>query len=139
MADQQIEFLLDGPDALRRAQAVVARAAPAFWAKGEPLRLSLTAQEQTNTLAQKRYLNGPILDAIATQARWDGQQYPREFWKEFYRRMFLLRDEYITPHGEVLPLYWSTGDKKFSVRLMGEFIDKVKAHAVMEWGVVFDE
>lgn len=133
-----LEIVLDGPEALRRAHAVIARAAPAHWERKQPLRLSLTSQEQTNTTAQKRYWNGPILDAIAAQARWNGKQFPKEFWKEYYRRRYLLRDEFTTPDGEILPLYWSTADSKFSVRMMADFLDKVFAEAVSDWGVIFN-
>lgn len=135
---QQIEILLDGPDALRRAQQILAKAAPVFWAKKQPLRLSLSAEEQTNTLQQKRYWNGPVLDAIASQARWGGKQFPKEFWKEYYRRRFLLRDEYTTPDGEVMQSYWSTADKAFTVRMMADFLDKVQLDAMTDWGVIFD-
>lgn len=135
---QSIEILLDGPDPLRKAQAMLTKAAPAYWAKGQPLWLCLTTQEQQNTPAQKRYWNGPVLDAIASQALWDGQRFPKEFWKEYYRRLFLLRDEFVTPDGEVFNRYWSTADKAFSVRMMADFLDKVQAHAATEWGVIFN-
>lgn len=135
---QSIELLLDGPDPLRKALAMLSKAAPLYWGRGQPLWLCLTTQEQANTPAQKRYWNGPMLDAIAEQARWDGKTFPKEFWKEYYRRLFLLRDEYVTPDGEVLNRYWSTADKGFSVRMMAEFLDKVQAHAATEWGVIFN-
>lgn len=133
-----VEMLLDGPEALRKAVQFMTKAAPVFYAKGKPLRMTVTTEESVNTPAQKRFWNGPVLDAIASQARWNGRQYPKEFWKEYYRRRYLLRDEYLTPDGEVLQRYWSTADKSFSVRMMTEFIDKVLADAASEWGVVFD-
>lgn len=133
-----VELLLDGPEALRKAVQFVTRAAPVYWAKNKPLRMAVTSEEQANTPAQKRYWNGPMLDAIAEQARWNGRQYPKEFWKEYYRRRFLLRDEFVTPDGEIMQRYWSTADKSFSVRLMSDFIDKVQLEALTEWGVVFD-
>lgn len=133
-----VEIVLDSPEALRKAQGVIASAAPLYWHRGEPLRLSLTSQEEPTTNAQKRYWNGPVLDAIAAQARWDGKSFPKEFWREYFRRRYLLRDEYRTPDGEIMPVYWSTADSKFSARMMGEFLDKVLSEAITEWGVIFD-
>lgn len=133
-----VELLLDGPEALRKAVQFVTKAAPHFYAKGQPLRMTVTTEDQPNTPAQKRYWNGPVLDAIAAQARWDGRAFSKEFWKEYYRRRYLLRDEFVTPDGEVMHRYWSTADKAFSVRLMSEFLDKVQFEAMTEWGVVFD-
>lgn len=135
---QSIELLLDCPDTLRKAQAMLAKAAPMYWKNGTPLWFCLTTQEQPNTPAQKRFWNGPVLDAIAAQARWDGRAYPKEFWKEYYRRLFLLRDEFVTPDGEIFNRYWSTADKAFSVRMMSDFLDRVRAHAANEWGVIFN-
>jgi hypothetical protein len=133
-----VEILLDGPEALRDAQAFISRAAPAYWAKKRPLRLTVTSEEQQNTPAQKRLWNGPVLDAIAAQARWKGQRFPKEFWKEYFRKRFLLRDEYTTPDGEIMQSYWSTADRRFTVRMMSEFLDKVMADATTDWGVIFD-
>jgi hypothetical protein len=133
-----VEILLDGPDALSRATSMLQRAAPVFWGRGQPLRLSVSSQEQPNTPKQKKFWNGPVLDAIANQARWDGKRFPKEFWKEYYRRKFLLRDEYVTPDGEIMNTYWSTADKGFSVRMMADFLDKVMFDAMTEWGVIFD-
>lgn len=133
-----VEIVLDGPEALRHAQAVIARAAPLHWAKKQPLRLCLTSQDAPTTTAQKRYWNGPVLDAIAAQARWDGRQFPKEFWKEYFRRRYLLRDEYTTPDGELMPLYWSTADSKFSVAMMADYLEKVMLEAITDWGVIFN-
>lgn len=133
-----VEILIDGPEALRRAQAAIGTAARAYWARKQPIRVVITSNDQTNTTPQKRYLNGPVLSAIAEQARWNGQAYPREFWKEYFRRRYLERDEFVTPDGEILTRYWSTGDAAFSAAMMSDFLDKVQAEAVTDWGVVFD-
>lgn len=134
---ETVEFVLDSPAAVRKAQAFVAKAAPVYIARNSPLRLVVTSEDEHNTRAQKAYWNGPVLGAIAQQASWEGKKYPKEFWKEYYRRRYLLRDEFVTPDGEVLQRYWSTADKQFSVRLMGEFLDNVMAEASQEWGVIF--
>lgn len=135
---ESVEMVLDSPEALRRALAFLARAAPAYWGKDRPLRLSVSSADAPNTNAQKRFWNGPVLDAIASQARWNGRQLPKEFWKEYFRRRYLLRDEMVTPDGEVMQVYWSTADKAFSVRMMAEYLDKVMLEAMTEWGVSFD-
>lgn len=133
-----VEILIDGPEALRRAQEFIGKAARAYWARKQPIRVVISSEDQTNTAAQKRYLRGPVLSAIAAQARWDGEQFPPDFWMEYYRRRFLLRDEFQTPDGEILYRFWSTSDRAFTARMMSEFIEKVQAEAVMDWGVIFD-
>ena len=79
-----------------------------------------------------------MLDTITQQAWWNVRQYPKEFWKEYFRKRYLLKDEYETPEGEIVQVYWSTADKKFSVGMMSDFLNKVQAEASSEWGVEFE-
>ncbi len=132
------EFVLRGPGVWPAVIAFVKANAASFAEKGEPLRLIFTSDEKKRTLEQNRFFHGPVLDAITSQAWWNGRQYPKEFWKEYFRRRYLLKDEYETPDGEIVQVYWSTADKKFSVGMMTEFLNKVQAEAGSEWGVVFE-
>ncbi len=104
--------------------------------KNRALRLIVTEDDAKRNDPQNRLLH-VTLQRIATNAWWDGKQYPMEFWKEYYRRRFLLKDEYQTPTGEIIQVYWSTADKKFSVGMCSELINKIMADAAQEFGVEF--
>lgn len=130
------EFTLRAPEAWKALAAFVASNAKACIERGRPLRVIVTAEERRRTLEQNRFFHGPVLDAITEQAWWDGRRFPKEFWKEYFRRRYLLKDEHQTPDGEVIQIYWSTAD--LNVAQMTEFLEKVQAEAASEWGVQFD-
>ncbi len=130
------EFVLRSPDVWRGFVAVVKANAKAFADRGEPLRVILTSEQRKRTGEQNRYFHGPVLDAITNQAWWNGRQYPKEFWKEYFRRRFLLKDEYQTPTGEIVQTYYSTAD--LSMGQFTEFLENVKVESATEWGVEFD-
>lgn len=130
------EFVLRSPGIWPAVIAFVKANAAVFAARGEPLRLIFTSDEKNRTKAQNRFLNGPVLDAISEQAWWGGRRYPKAFWKEYFRNMYLLKDEYKTPTGEIVQVYWSTAD--LSVGDMSVFLEKVQSHAASEWGVRFE-
>lgn len=132
------EFLLRTADDWRALTAFIKSNAKAFAEKGEPLRLIVTSDERKRTSEQNRFWHGPVLDAITEQAWWQGKQYPKIFWKEYFRQRYLLRDEFVTPEGEVVQVFWSTADSKFSVGMMKEFLDKVMVEAGTQWGVDFE-
>lgn len=130
------EFVLRSPSVWPTIVAFVKANAAAFLDKGTPLRLIFTTDEKKRTLEQNRFFHGPVLDAITSQAWWNGRQFPKEFWKEYFRKRYLLKDEYETPDGEIVQVYWSTAD--LSVGAMAEFLTKVQAEAASEWGVCFE-
>lgn len=104
--------------------------------RGGLLRIIVTEDERKRTNEQNRYFHGPVLDAITEQAWWEGRRYPKEFWKEYFRRRYLLKDEWTAPTGEIIQVYWSTAD--LNVGQMTEFLQKVQAESASEWGVVFE-
>lgn len=130
------EFLLHSPPAARLLNAFLKQNAGAAAERGKPLRVIVVEEERKRTGEQNRLFHGPVLDAVSEQAWWGGKRYPKEFWKEYFRRRFLLKDEYTTPTGEVVQTYWSTAD--LSVAKFSEFINKVQAEAASEWGVQFE-
>ena len=130
------EFVLRSPSVWRAIAALIAGNARACLDRGRPLRVIVTEEERKRTSEQNRFFHGPVLDAITSQAWWQGKQFPKEFWKEYFRRRYLLKDEYTTPVGEVVQIYWSTAD--LSVAQMSEFLQKVQAESASEWGVEFD-
>lgn len=129
------EFILRGPSIWQALVAFVRANAKACNERGRPLRVIITEEEKKRTLEQNRFFHGPVLDAITQQAWWEGRQYPKEFWKEYFRRRYLLKDEYQTPDGEIVQVYWSTAD--LNVGQMTEFLEKVQSEAASEWGVEF--
>lgn len=130
------EFPLRSPSAWQALVAFVKANAVACLDKGQPLRLIVTQDEKRRSLEQNRFFHGPVLDAITEQAWWQGRQYPKEFWKEYFRRRYLLKSEYTTPAGEIIQIYWSTAD--LNVGQMSEFLERVQAEAASEWGVTWD-
>ena len=130
------EFRLTHEGVWRALAALIAGNARTYLERGKPLRVIVTEEERKRTLEQNRFFHGPVLDAIVEQAWWEGRRYPKEFWKEYFRRRHLLKDEYETPDGEVIQTYWSTAD--LNVGQMTEFLQKVQAEAASEWGVVFE-
>lgn len=129
------EFVFRTPAAWQSFVAFVRSNAAACNERGKPLRVVVTEEERKRSLEQNRFFHGPVLDAITEQAWWNGKRYPKEFWKEYFRRRYLLKDEYVTPDGEVVHVYWSTAH--LNVGQMSEFVSKVQAEAASEWGVQF--
>ena len=127
------EFPLRTPSGWNALVAFVKANAAACLEDGKPLRLVVTQDEKRRTLEQNRFFHGPVLDAITAQAWWQGRQYPKEFWKEYFRRRYLLKGEYTTPDGEIIQVYWSTAD--LNVGQMTAFLEQVQAEAASEWGV----
>ena len=130
------EFPLRAPSAWSALVAFIKANAQACLDRGHTLRVIVTEDEKKRTSEQNRFFHGPILDAITDQAWWAGKQYPKEFWKEYFRRRYLLKDEYTTPDGEIVHVYWSTAD--LNVGQMTEFLQKVQAESASEWGVIFE-
>lgn len=129
------EFPLRSPATWSALAAFVKANYQAVMNRGGTLRVIVTEEERQRTKEQNRFFHGPVLDAITGQAWWNGRQYPKEFWKEYFRRRYLLKDEYETPDGEVIQIYWSTAD--LNVGQMTEFLNKVQSEAAGEWGVEF--
>lgn len=130
------EFRLDGSSSWPPVVAFIRQHAADCISRNSPLRLIVTEEEKRRTNEQNRFFHGPILDAICSQAWWGGKTYSKEFWKEYFRRRYLLKDEIPTPDGEVIQLYWSTAD--LSSKQFTEFLDRVMSEAAAEWGVEFD-
>lgn len=129
------EFTLRTPNVWTAFVAFIKANASACIERGKPLRVIVTEEEKKRSLEQNRFFHGPVLDAITEQAWWEGRQFPKEFWKEYFRKRYLLKDEFTTPDGEIVQVYWSTAD--LNVAQMTEFLEKVQAEAASEWGVQF--
>lgn len=126
------EFTLRNGGVWNAVVAFIKANAPTFADKGEPLRLIVTAEERQRNGPQNRKLHA-MLTEMADNAWWNGKQYPMEFWKEYYRRRFLLKDEYETPSGEIIQVYWSTAD--LSVKQFSDLIEKIHVEGANEFGI----
>ena len=126
------EFTLRNGGMWSNVVAFVRANAKIFADRGEPLRVIVTAEERTRNHAQNRKLHA-MLTEIADNAWWAGKQYPMEFWKEYYRCRFLLKDEYPTPDGEIVQVYWSTAD--LSVKHFSDFIEQIHMEATRDFGI----
>lgn len=126
------EFTLRNGGIWSNVVAFVRANAKVFADRGEPLRVIVTAEEKQRNAAQNRKLHA-MLSEIANSAWWNGRQYPMEFWKEYYRRRFLLKDEYTTPDGEIIQVYWSTAE--LSVGAFSELIQKIYVEAASDFGI----
>ncbi len=98
-----------------------------------PLFVWIGRYSPSRTAAQNRFFHGPVLDAIVDQAWWKGRQYPKAFWKEYLRRRYLEKGEFVTPDGEIVPTFYSTTE--LSRKRFAEFLDAVFRDAALEWGV----
>lgn len=126
------EFTLRNVGVWSAVVAFIRANAPSFADKGEPLRVIVTAEERQRNGPQNRKLHA-MLTEMSDNAWWNGKQYPMEFWKEYYRRRFLLKDEYETPTGEIIQVYWSTAD--LSVKQFSDLIEKIHVEGANEFGI----
>ncbi|VVD90962.1 hypothetical protein PCO31110_01617 [Pandoraea communis] len=132
MAALYREFRLDRRGVLPNLIAFVKANALACFERGEPIRLIVTTDEKKRNVQQNKKLHA-MLQEIADNAWWNGRQYPMEFWKEYYRRRFLLKDEYQLDDGGIIHVYWSTAD--LSVGHFGELIERIQMEAAHDFGI----
>jgi len=134
MASLYREFKLTHPEALAAVGAFLRANLQAYIDRGNPLRVIVTESETKRSLEQNAVLHC-VLRTIAETAWWDGRQFDEVFWKEYFRRRYLLKDEVTAPTGEIFQIYWSTADLSYDA--FKEFMAKVEAEAASEWGVEF--
>lgn len=112
------------------------------FASGQSLELEFRLHEDAKTDRQRRYLHGVVLRQIAIQARPNGQAFPMDVWKTYFKDK-LLGVKSIT---SVNPLTGRksrrrhrVGTEELGVKRYAAFIEQVMAEAVMELGVVFPD
>lgn len=128
------EFTLRDNNVWNAFKALVTANAKSFADNGSPLRIILTSEERKRNNEQNKKLHAML--AHLSQNAWvNGRTYPAEFWKEYYRRRYLLKDEYSMPSGEIVQVYWSTADlsvKRFSELIEQIYVDGATDYAI-EW------
>lgn len=104
-------------------------------------RLTFGEDQEDLTVKQRRFLHGPVLHQIADQVVADGTKFSMPVWKEFYRAKFLgwrwvsMR---LPGQKRATPRKVRISTEDLTIRQYSEYIDKVIADAVTEYGVEFD-
>jgi hypothetical protein len=86
--------------------------------------------KSNRNLEQNKRLHA-MLQEIADYVWIDGKQFSMETWKEYYKRMFLGVIE--LPNGQIM----ANQTSKLNTKECTEFMQKIEAHAVIEFGVIF--
>lgn len=150
-----MERKADSREEFRAQMTAIYRAGEVKIADGMPVRVVLFEQENDITARQRGFLHAAVLPQIAEQVSVpDGKKrikYTAKMWKEFFkellipdkwdmRRLPFVRDRktgLLKPSSRPVPVKREKSTEHFGVKRYSDFIDKVIAHAVTEWGVVF--
>lgn len=135
----------------RSGMTAIYKAGEEMLVHGQLPHVELSAEGDTLTLRQLRFIHGPILQQISEQVVVEGVRYTREVWKEHLKDLFIpdrfemvqapfVRDRNTgawRPSKRKVPrkVEKSLLDLKNEAR--SNFIDQVLAHAATEWGVEF--
>jgi hypothetical protein len=107
-------------------------------AQGRDLVAEFRLLDDSITEKQRAYLHAVVFRDIAQQARVNGQQFPRDVWKEWYRSE-LLGFKVVTSinpfTGKKSRRRVRVSTEDLGVRGMADYIDRVIAHASTELGV----
>lgn len=108
------------------------------------LRIVVGQDFEDKTVKQRGFLHAAVFPQIAEQVVVDGRQFAAKVWKEHYREKFLgSRWESIHMPGKkrATPRKVRVSTEDLSIKQYSEYIDRVIADAVTEFGVefVFDQ
>lgn len=125
------QFLIHSPNIITNVSQFLTQNWQAFKARDEVLEVTIQIHKDKRNLEQNKRLHA-MLQEIADQVWADGKQFSMEIWKEYYKRMFLGVIE--LPNGNLM----ANPTRKLNTKECAEFMQKVEAHAVSEFGVVFE-
>lgn len=139
------------PEAWRTAATMIYRAGEQMIAAGKPVKVSLQEWEEDITARQRGFLHAAVLPQIAEQVRVNGTRYTAKVWKQFFKDLFIpdrwvmhrppfVRDRktgLLKPSTRSVPIKAKKSTEDFGIKAYSEFIDRVIAHAVTEFGVSF--
>lgn len=109
------------------------------WATGRWVEATFAEHEDGKTDRQRNYYHGVVLKAIEQQARPNGQQFPKEVWKEHFRAEYLGHKTLTTKNpltGKKVRRRLRVSTEDLGVRGYSKLIDRVSAFAATELGVV---
>jgi hypothetical protein len=102
--------------------------------------VTLGDYEDALTDQQRDYYHGYVLTVIAQQVKANGQRYPMHVWKEYYRKKYLgFKTKTCTDPitGKKYRTRIRQSTEGLGVRGYSTLIEKVTAHASVEFGVEF--
>jgi hypothetical protein len=146
-----MERKADNPAELRIVFTSLYRASEARIAVGKAVRITIAEDENDISARQRGFLHAAVLPQIAEQVSVNGVRYTAKVWKEFFKDLFIpdkfdmhrppfVRDRktgLLKPSTRAYPVKREKSTEKFGVKGYSDFIDKVIAHAVTEFNVVF--
>jgi hypothetical protein len=155
LADDDVVLYADAaPEAIRGAMVQLYRVAQERSAAAGPERIDADGEvhprrwrftfgedQEDLTVRQRGFLHAAVFPQIADQVAVDGVRYVAKVWKEYFRALFLgSRWESLRLPGQkrATPRKVRISTEDLTVKHYSEHIDKVIAHAVSEFGVVFN-
>jgi hypothetical protein len=146
-----MERKADSREEFRAQMTALYRAGEAMVADGKPVRVTLCEQEDDVTARQRGFLHAAVLPQIAEQVSVNGVKYTAKVWKEFFKDLLIpdrwvmrrppfVRDRKtgeLKPSTRAVPVKAEKSTEHFGIKGYSDFIDKVIAHAVTEFGVEF--
>ena len=124
------QFLIHNPHIINHVHNFLNQNYQGVLNTGEVLEVNICLHKSKRNLEQNKRLHA-MLQEIANKAWVEGKQFSMETWKEYYKRMFLGVIE--LPNGNLM----ANPTHKLNTKECAEFMQKVEAHAVSEFGVVF--
>ncbi len=124
------QFLIHSPNIITNVSQFLTQNWQAVKARDEVLEVIVQIHKDKRNLEQNKRLHA-MLQEIADQVWADGKQFSMETWKEYYKRMFLGVIE--LPNGNLM----ANPTHKLNTKECAEFMQKVEAHAISEFGMVF--
>jgi hypothetical protein len=139
------------PEEWHAAITAVYQAGKAMFDDDKRPHVELTAEGDTLTLRQLRFIHGPILKQISEQVAVEGVRYTKEVWKRHLKELFIpdrfvmvqapfvrdARTGHWRPSKRKVPRKVEKSLTQLTGRARSDFIDQVLAHAATEWGVEF--
>lgn len=112
-----------------------------MWKAGHRLHVEVRLHEDAKTDAQRKYYHGVVLRCIAQQARGaDGQQFPLQVWKEYFRAEYLGHKTVTSKNpitGKKVRRRERVSTEDLGVKGYSQLIDRVCAFAASELRVTF--
>lgn len=136
----QLDRIARTPEAWRAAATAIYRAGEALIEAGKPVKCVVCEWEDDISARQRGFLHAAVFPQIAEQVRANGDRFTAEVWKEYYRKRFLGSKwvmQKLPGQKRAVPVKVRISTEDLGVKAYSEYIDRVIADAVTEWGVVF--
>lgn len=128
------------PEAWRAAATAIYRSGEALIEAGKSVKCTVCEWEDDKSARQRSFLHAAVFPQIAEQVRANGDRFTAEVWKEYYRKRFLGSKwlmQKLPGQKRAVPVKVRISTEDLGIKAYSEYIDRVIADAVTEWGVVF--